>query len=240
MIIGASVLIGKKYESVRNRLPMVVSQFNTARVVQLWRRGSEFPGASSWRIGKLADINDERNGARRRWRHGSIRELLLCMVVIALASGWFVDRNQLEGKIQRDQAASQSIAKENVILQLKLKRAFGGTVPMTSQHNQPAPWRPKFSIRTLIVIVTFVCCYAACWGPTKSDGVQDVYRHANPELGVFDGSNDWSSTSAAVPLVVEVEQYKGPDHRECYFWFFGCVVKLPFEGEIDLPPVEAS
>lgn len=35
-------------------------------------------------------------------------------------------------------------------------------------------FRPRFSIRTLIIVVTLICCYAACWGPTKTRGVRDV------------------------------------------------------------------
>ena len=37
------------------------------------------------------------------------------------------------------------------------------TNPTTSKR-----WRPTFSVRTLVVMVTLVCCYVACWGPTKT------------------------------------------------------------------------
>jgi hypothetical protein len=45
---------------------------------------------------------------------------------------------------------------------------------MTSQHDKPKWWRPTFSVRTLVIVVTMVCLYAACWGPTKRRGVNDV------------------------------------------------------------------
>jgi hypothetical protein len=49
---------------------------------------------------------------------------------------------------------------------------------MTTPPNKPKRWRPRFSVRTLVVVVTLVCCYAACWGPTKRQGVEDVMKYA--------------------------------------------------------------
>ena len=45
---------------------------------------------------------------------------------------------------------------------------------MTSRHDNTKRWRPRFSVRTLVVVVTLVYCYAACWGPTNRRGVADV------------------------------------------------------------------
>ena len=93
-----------------------------------------------------------------------------------------------------------------------------------------------------MIAVTLVCCYAACWGPTKRKGVYHVLEHAT---GVY--RNDAESTQsewgyaarehppneflsclmpeATLPLVVRVE---GSDAtRRYYFWFFGYVAKLP-------------
>ena len=54
---------------------------------------------------------------------------------------------------------------------------------MTTQHDTPKRFRPKFSVRTLVILVTLVCCYAACWGPTNTRGVEQfvgrVYVDAN-------------------------------------------------------------
>jgi hypothetical protein len=71
-----------------------------------------------------AAMPSERDKARSKWQI-TVRELLFCTLVVALALGWLADRKRLEHKIQRQQDALQSMAKENVLLQLKLKRVFG-------------------------------------------------------------------------------------------------------------------
>lgn len=98
---------------------------------------------------------------------------------------------------------------------------------MTSPSDKPNRWRPKFSVRTLVVVVTLLCCYAACWGPTKRWGVDDVvYRGWLP--------NDVSvNASAVAPLIVAedfIEQAKIT--RGYYLWFFGYVVELPHGREL--------
>lgn len=110
---------------------------------------------------------------------------------------------------------------------------------MTSQHDKPNRWRPRFSIRTLVIVVTLVCLYAACWGPTKTRGVGDVEERAEQ-------ADQIANATAVLPLVVVDDEMEmlgvvdrnteftrftdfGPP-RECYyFWFFGYVAKLPYE-----------
>ena len=121
---------------------------------------------------------------------------------------------------------------------------------MTTQHDKPKRWRPRFSVRTLAIAVTLVCCYAACWGPTKRRGVVDVYSHTNAN-GVASGYRD---ASAAAPLVVGINDlpvvlssgvtpYTGTGalsltvKRHYYFWFFGYVAKLPYEREVEVEAV---
>ena len=111
---------------------------------------------------------------------------------------------------------------------------------MTSQHDTPKRWRPRFSVRTLVIVVTLVCCYAACWEPTKRQGVGDVDRRAGRELG-FDvaaktsEADHWVSqlfdASPIIPLVVGVTT-PGSRRRNFYFWFFGYVAKLPYEKRV--------
>lgn len=45
---------------------------------------------------------------------------------------------------------------------------------ITSRHDNTKWWRPRFSVRSLVIVITLVCCYAACWGPTKSRGIEEV------------------------------------------------------------------
>ena len=97
---------------------------------------------------------------------------------------------------------------------------------MTTQPT-PKRWGPRFSVRTLVIVVTLVCCYAACWGPTKTRGVEDV--------ALFVGSAERSyvqvwTTFAAAPLVVRADHFVGISHY--YFWFFGYVAKLPYERDV--------
>jgi hypothetical protein len=97
--------------------------------------------------------------------------------------------------------------------------------------QQPNRFRLRFSIRTLIILVTLVCCYAACWGPTKKWGVVDVYHGHPPE------SANYRNAAPVAPLVVS--QYNNlywerRVTRSYYFWFFGYTAKLPYEREWEL------
>jgi hypothetical protein len=122
---------------------------------------------------------------------------------------------------------------------------------MTSQHDKAKRWRPRFSIRTLVIVVALVCCYAACWGPTKRTGVADVLRYVDPDrVKQMDRaktrispnakqlepvwpswvSPTWSKSaafgeSATLPLLVGIN-FNATRHY--YFWFFGYVAKLPY------------
>ena len=80
-------------------------------------------------------------------------------------------------------------------------------------------FRPRFSIRTLAIAVTLMCCYAACWGPTKTRGIVEVAPSGIPGCTI--------SRSVVAPLVVALDEMDA--NRSYYFWFFGYVAKLPYE-----------
>ncbi len=121
---------------------------------------------------------------------------------------------------------------------------------MTTQPTTPKRWRPRFSLRTLVIVVTLVCCYAACWGPTKTRGIEDVREyvgkrhrehmrltHRVPGSGTmqfryFQTSGYWPNESVSAPLIVGVNEWSDPRQRKYYFWLFGYVVKLPYEREL--------
>ncbi len=112
------------------------------------------------------------------------------------------------------------------------------SLPMTIPTT-PKRWRPRFSVRTLVVLVTLVCCYAACWAPTKRSGVSDVDTYVNWR-GVADATRNVNGASAALPLVVAIDErdyefdpfYYNRTAKRCYyFWFFGYVAKLPYEHQ---------
>ena len=99
-----------------------------------------------------------------------------------------------------------------------------------------------------MILVSLVCCYAACWGPTKTRGVQDVanYRFRGlilleNHVKVIDDNKHklrHSDATALCPLIVSIDERPTRkrifgNSRGFYFWFFGYVVKLPYERELD-------
>lgn len=99
-------------------------------------------------------------------------------------------------------------------------------------------WQPKFSVRAMLLLVTLVCVYAACWRPTSDYGMADVKDFIDAQPAKRCGN-----TELVAPLVVEVEEYQYPDEpvgylfspavRRCYYvWFFGYVAKLPWERSV--------
>ena len=62
--------------------------------------------------------------------------------------------------------------------------------PMPSERDKTRRWRPRFSVRTLVIVVTLVCCYAACWGPTKTRGIEDVRQFVLHGRAVSSDAND--------------------------------------------------
>ena len=105
---------------------------------------------------------------------------------------------------------------------------------MTDQPTTPKRWRPRFSVRTLVILVTLVCCYVACWGPTKTWGVRDVEEYDSRLLRLFGSRVDEAWESPIVPLIISSEDNGNSNltTRRYYFWFFGYVAKLPYERDV--------
>ena len=106
---------------------------------------------------------------------------------------------------------------------------------------KPNRFRPRFSIRMLAIIVTLVCCYAACWGPTRKQGFEDVQ---NFEIDNFGMTTTTDECSSLFPLIVCIGGIAPGDdpfgdftpRNRYYFWFFGFVAKLPYEREVEYDP----
>ncbi len=89
-----------------------------------------------------------------------------------------------------------------------------------------------------------VCGYAACWGPTKTRGVDDVAMQVHLEAVADLGSGgepldvtllvDHFAVTANVPFVVGayIGETMSSGRQVHYFWFFGYVAKLPYERDI--------
>jgi len=106
---------------------------------------------------------------------------------------------------------------------------------MAREQNNKKRWRPRWSVRILLIAITLICAYLACWGPTKKYGVEDAVTR------IYENVDSSHLGSAVVPLVVSVDNYEftsPPDmvwirYTRCYyFWFFGYVAKLPYEREL--------
>lgn len=105
-------------------------------------------------------------------------------------------------------------------------------------------WLPAFSVRTLLIVTTLLCAYGACWGPTKTRGVADVQRktggvgpHPFAPLIV---STDYLQVVELAPGEPLLYPGYGPVKylrcRQYYFWFFGLMVKLPYERSAPASP----
>ena len=105
---------------------------------------------------------------------------------------------------------------------------------MSSEHDKVKRWRPQFSMRTLVIVVTLVGLYFGSWELTKHRGIGLVA----PETRRMDRVAPLPFDSAPAPFVVSRERYYGippkcGDYREYHIWFFGFTAPLPFETDIE-------
>ncbi|HUG67170.1 MAG TPA: hypothetical protein VMM76_05440 [Pirellulaceae bacterium] len=84
---------------------------------------------------------------------------------------------------------------------------------MTSQHDKPKRWWPRFSIRTLVIVVTLVCLYLGCWVETTKYGIPAVADHIRhpaflgPDGERFDIEGSWPTygqPTSPLPFLVTV------------------------------------
>src|SRR5688572_5312529 len=93
----------------------------------------------------------------------------------------------------------------------------------------PMPrFRPRFSIRTLAIVVTLVCAYFGAWEATKRHGISDM------------GADPLGEVESPMPFIVRQDEIISTDSvkyatpRRYYFWFFGAKIKLPYETTWDV------
>ena len=114
---------------------------------------------------------------------------------------------------------------------------------MDSEQHTPKQWRPRYSIRMLVVLVTLVCGYTACWGPTRNRGPEDV-KNCDGDTPIV--LRRIVQADPAAPLIVTTREFHLPKrsgsdtrlprlYRSYYFWFFGYVARLPYKREIPWP-----
>ena len=94
------------------------------------------------------------------------------------------------------------------------------------------PWRPRWSVRSLLIVVALVAAYLACWQPTHVEGIDDVRLRVDTE------AVNSADIVVIAPLILRVDEshwYWGcwrtsegcPANRHYYIWFFGLCVELP-------------
>ena len=95
-------------------------------------------------------------------------------------------------------------------------------------------FRPRFSLRTLVIVVILICLYLGAWEATK--------RYAVPLYGTpVNQVQYFGDASSPAPCIVAMK-HKNPrirhdgnlmilDCKTCYYvWLLGPTIKLPFES----------
>jgi hypothetical protein len=85
------------------------------------------------------------------------------------------------------------------------------------------PLRPRFSLRTLAIVVTLVCAYFGAWEATKRWGIAQLPH-----------SDGYPQKYSPLPFVVTevgifASMWRGPNRR--YHLWLGPTIRLPFEVE---------
>ena len=119
-------------------------------------------------------------------------------------------------------------------------------------------FRPRFSIRTLAIVVTLVCAYFGAWEMTKGAAVRQqrrcrIYSLDGKELLPTQAMNFSEqqtkllneniafsiveTSDSPAPCVIARNEVmifsapvREPNRRTYHLWFFGHIVKLPFES----------
>lgn len=112
---------------------------------------------------------------------------------------------------------------------------------MTSERNKAKRWRPRWSVRTLLVATAMFSAYLACWGPTKKRAYQCVNTRGeidtSVEPWVVVESNPLGTaqivhnTASPLPLIISQDEVTDDwsESRRYYLWLFGPAFKLPFQ-----------
>ena len=108
-------------------------------------------------------------------------------------------------------------------------------------------WMSRGWLRIALGCLIALSLYYGCWGPTKRQGVVDVWIHANLKTVAWPWSTNVDlATTPELPLVVSLlaaESYtpeSTPElERRYYFWFFGFVARLPVTHRIRFERIDA-
>ena len=116
---------------------------------------------------------------------------------------------------------------------------------MASGEEKAERWRPRFTVRTLVILVSLVCVYFGAWEITKRNAKTranaTIYGDNDEPLRIF-------NTSIPMPFIVvrDEVQYREStskggvsltsEHRRSYhLWLFGPMFRLFYKEGIFLP-----
>ena len=92
---------------------------------------------------------------------------------------------------------------------------------------------PRFSLRTLAIVVTLVCAYFGAWEATK--------RYGCPQFGHIFGKNLIGTSSLPFIIGVDEYDYRFYTKRRLYFvWLFGPTCRLPLDSQSPIPNYPAK
>lgn len=89
-------------------------------------------------------------------------------------------------------------------------------------------WRPRFSVSTLVVVVTLVCCYFGAWEATKTWGIPAVTGPGD-DVRTIESPCPFVIYKSRPTFIWNLNVDLAP-HR--YVWFFGWVEELPLAPEL--------
>ena len=115
---------------------------------------------------------------------------------------------------------------------------------MPSTRTQGSQWRPRYSLRSLLVLVTLTCLYFGLWKMTMDAAQKYGGNSLDRELVHRDSLNEVAAVGSPCPFVISCDRHSGAPtmigSRRYYIWplGWGRLWKLPFEStwQIESPP----
>lgn len=112
-------------------------------------------------------------------------------------------------------------------------------------------WPPRFSVRTLAILITLFCAYLACWIPTKRAAAKIGSPNSPPVVQSFTNKGMAMflvpHAEAPAPLILSQLEWEPRDNtppiqmeRRCYLWFFGITARLPIAMDYKPPSIVAD
>jgi hypothetical protein len=93
---------------------------------------------------------------------------------------------------------------------------------MVCEGNSVKQWRPRFSVRTLFIVVALVCTYLGCWEATKRRGCSQLPQSWSP-APLLICSDGYRSSKANMGIVSANVLYPC---RNYDLWLFGPKMRI--------------